>query len=295
VRSKINPYEHVIHCGSDIEKGRIVFRKGHMLRAQDLSILATLRIEKINVVKKPIVAIICVGDELSDTIDKVPLGKIVNSLRHGVTAMIQELGGEPLYLGIASDQIAEIQDKIEEGIIRADMVLLIGGSSMGNKDATSEAVDSMGNPGVIIHGIKRKPGRVSGFAVVKNKPVVLLPGLCHSLIVGFYTFAFPILLAMNGLSFADSQLILRAKITQQISFTRFIPFEQVTFVNVKRTREGYRADPCIGESSSFSVLAQANAFTITPPKKGLVKAGEEVEVHLLPSFFSLNDLFAIMS
>lgn len=295
IRSKVDPGEHVILCGSDIEKDQILFRKGHKLRAQDLSVLATLRTRKIEVVKKPVVAFICVGDELTDDIDEIEAGKIVNSLRHMVYVMIQESGGVPIYLGIASDQVAEIKEKIEEGVSKADIVLLIGGSSMGKKDVTSEALDSMGKPGVIIHGIKRKPGRVSGFAVVRDKPIVLLPGLCHSLVVGFHTFVFPLILIMSRLSLANAQLVLRAKITHDISFTSFVPFEQVTFVNVKRTQEGYIADPYVGVSSSFSILGFANAFIITPPRKTMVKAGEEVEVHLLPSFFYLNDIFKTIS
>ncbi|RLI50551.1 hypothetical protein DRO61_03730 [Candidatus Bathyarchaeota archaeon] len=291
VRSNVNPYEHVIRRGSDIEKGETLLRKGQKIRVQDLNLLATLRIGKINVVQKPIVAIICVGDELTDNIDEIGVEKIVNSHRYTVSAMIQELGGKPVYLGISPDKVTKIKKKVEEGLSRADIVLLIGGSSMGNKDITLEAVDSIGKPGIIIHGLKRKPGRVSGFAVVKNKPVIILPGLSHSLIVGFYTFVFPFLLFMTGLSWANRQLIFKAKIIKQISFTSFAPFEHVTFVNAKRTQKGYLADPCIGGSSSIGTLVRANAFIITSAGKRIVKAGEEVEVHLLPGFFSLNDIF----
>jgi molybdenum cofactor synthesis domain-containing protein len=290
MRSHVKPSDHVIGCGSDIAKEQILLREGHKIRAQDLTLLATLRIREIRVVRKPVLAVICVGDELTDTIDEITEGKIVNSHRYTVSAMIQEAGGEAMYLGIATDQVTEIREKIEAGIVKADMVLLIGGSSMGNKDATSDAVDSVGKPGLIIHGLKRKPGRVSGFAVVRDKPIVLLPGLCHSLVVGFYTFVLPLLRAMSGLALSDTQLTVGAKLSQQISFKRFLPFEQVTFVKVKRTQEGYKADPYIGDSSSFGTLVCSNAFIITPPGKRMVRAGETVNVHLLPSFFSLNDL-----
>jgi molybdenum cofactor synthesis domain-containing protein len=291
VRSNVSPHEHVIRRGSDVEKGQILFRKGHKLRAQDLSMCAAVRIGKITVFKKPVVAFICVGDELTDDLDDVAAGTIVNSLRYAVSTLVRASGGEPLYLGIASDDVAEIKEKIEEGVSRADLVLLTGGSSKGTKDVTSEAINSVGKPGIIVHGLKRKPGRVSGFAVVRSKPVALLPGLCHSLVVGFYTFVFPLIRDLSGLSDADTQWILRAKITQQISFRRFIPFEQVTFVHVTKTQKGYQADPFVGDSSSFSVLARANAFIISPPRKTMVKAGDEVVTHLLPGFFTLNDLF----
>ncbi len=127
--------------------------------------------------------------------------------------------------------------------------------------------------------------------MIQDTPIVLLPGLCHSTVVGFYTFALPLILIMSGFAFTDAQLVLKAKITQQISFKSFIPFEHVTFVNLQRTPEGYYADPCIGASSSYSALVRSNAFIITPPRKTMVQSGEEVEVHLLPSFFSLNNIF----
>jgi molybdopterin molybdotransferase len=291
VRSKVGLHEHLIPKGSDVEKDQILFKKGHKLRAQDLTMCAALRIGNIAVFKKPVVAFICVGDELTDDLDAVAEGTVVNSLRYAVSALIRGSGGEPIYLGIASDDVVAIKEKIDEGVSQADLVLLTGGSSKGTKDVTSEAIDAVGKPGIIVHGLKRKPGRVSGFAVVRGKPVALLPGLCHSLVVGFYTFVLPLIQALSGLSDAEKRCALRAKITKQLSFRRFIPFEQVTFVHLKKTQRGYRADPFVGDSSSFSVLARANAFIITPPQKTTVKAGDEVEAHLLPGFFTLNDLF----
>jgi len=291
VRAKVDPYEHVIRCGSDIKSGQIVLNKGHIVRAQDIGMLATIRIGKIKVVKKTRVAIICVGDELTDRIEKIEPEKVVNSHSYAISAMIAEAGGVPVYLGIVPDNMAKIKEKLEEGLFRADMVLLVGGSSMGKKDVTPDAINSVGQPGMIIHGIKRKPGRVSGFALVRSKPVVSLPGLCHSMVVGFHAFVFPMILVMSGLSLADSQLTLRAKITKPISFKSFIAFEQVTFVNVKRTKEGYLADPYLGESASFSVLGKANAFIVSPPNKTTVNTGEEMDVSLLPGFFSLKEIF----
>jgi molybdenum cofactor synthesis domain-containing protein len=295
VRSKVGLYDHVIRRGSDVEQGHVLFRKGHTLRAQDLSMCAAVRIGNLTVYKKPVVAFICVGDELTDDLDAVAAGTVVNSLRYAVAALIRGSGGDPLYLGIASDDVAAIRERLEAGLSQADLVLVIGGSSTGAKDVTAEAIASVGPPGVLVHGLKRKPGRVSGFAVVRGKPVALLPGLCNSLVVGFYTLVLPVIHALSGLAEADTQRALRAALTHPIAFKRFLSFEQVTFVHVTKTPNGYRADPFVGDSSSFSVLARANAFIITPPRQTTVKAGDDVEVHLFPGFFTLNDLFAARS
>ena len=238
------------------------------------------------------VAIICVGDELTDVIHTSEPGKIVNSLRYTVSALIHESGGRPVYLGITPDTVAQLKAKIIEGIAIADLVLIIGGSSMGEKDITAATINSLGNPGVIVHGVKRKPGRVSGFALVHDTPIVILPGLCHSTVVGFYTLALPVLFVMSGCAAPNAQLVVNATLTQSITFTSFVPFEQVTFVHLERTTEGYLADPNIGASSSYHALARSNAFIITSPGTATVQSGETVEAHLLPSFFTLNHIFA---
>ncbi|MFW6117803.1 MAG: gephyrin-like molybdotransferase Glp [Thermoproteota archaeon] len=294
VQTEVDPYEHVFRCGSDIEKGQIVLSKGHELRSQDIILLATLGVERVEVVKKPRVAIFCVGDELTDQPEEVKQGKVFNSLRYFLSAATEECGGTPVYMGIVPDNITKIEKKLEEALTRADMLLLVGGSSMGKKDFTAEAVDSVGRPGMIVHGIKRKPGRVSGFGVVKDKPVVLLPGLSHFMVVGFHAFVFPLISVMAGLSISDSRLTLKAELTETITFETFLSFEQVTFVRLKRKRGEYLAEPCFGGSNSFRVLVNANALLITPPRETTVKAGEEVEVNLLPGFFSLKDILTTL-
>ncbi len=293
VRSTVRLHDHVIRKGSDIEDGQILFRRGHALRAQDLSACAALHLRRLAVYQTPVVAFLCVGDELTDDLDAVPPGAVGNSLRYAVAALIRGSGGSPLYLGIAPDDVAAIRDRVDAGLSQADLLLVLGGSSMGAKDVTAEAVASLGPPGVLVHGLKRKPGRVSGFAVVRGKPVVLLPGLCNSLVVGFHALALPLLHGLSGLADPDAPWVVEATLTRSLTFTRFLPFEQVTFVHVTQTSSGRRADPCVGDSSSFSVLARANAFIITPPQQTTVQAGAAVEAYLLPGFSTLPDLFAI--
>ena len=75
VRSAVDLHEHVIDCGSDIQQGVTLFREGHKLRAQDISMLASLGVEQLSVVKQPAVAIICVGDELTDVVHESEPGE----------------------------------------------------------------------------------------------------------------------------------------------------------------------------------------------------------------------------
>jgi molybdopterin molybdotransferase len=288
VNTTARPSEHVIPAGKDVKKGETVLKKGYALRAQDIGLLLALRISEVKVAKRPIVAIISTGDELTDWVEETESIRVANSHSLVVAKLVMEAGGIPVELGIAPDNVMKIKEKVDEGLKKADIILIIGGSSAGEKDFVPRVIDSMGEPGVIIHGIKRKPGRVSGLGVINGKPIVMLPGLIQSTIVGFHVFALPLIRLASGLSTTNSLLSIRAKIAEEVSFKSFTPFQQVTFVKIKRVQDGFMAEPVIGESNLLSVPVKANGFIVTPEHRLIIRAGEEVEVHWIPGLFPLS-------
>ena len=81
----------------------------------------------------------------------------------------------------------------------ADIVVTIGGTSVGVKDFVPDAVNALGKPGVVVQGVSLRPGAVSGFGIVDGKPVVMLPGHIGSCIAGFYLFVAPLISHYLGL------------------------------------------------------------------------------------------------
>jgi molybdenum cofactor synthesis domain-containing protein len=276
--------ENVIPAAEDVKRGETVLTKGHVLRAQDIGMLATLRVGKVNVFRRPVVAIISTGDELADRVEEAESDKVVNSHSLTVSEWVKECGGIPIELGIAPDDSARIKEKIDEGLGKADIVLTIGGCSAGDKDFVPRAINLVGEPGVIIRGIKRKPGRRSGLGVINGKPIVMLPGLIQSTIAGFLVFALPLIRLVGGLP-ATSQLpTISAKIAEDISFGSFTSFQQVTFVRIKKEQDQFIAEPILGESTLLSVPVKADGFIVTPENKSMIAKWEEVDVQML-SFF----------
>ncbi|MFH0896429.1 MAG: gephyrin-like molybdotransferase Glp [Candidatus Bathyarchaeota archaeon] len=273
--------ENVIPAGEDVKKDETVLEKGHVLRAQDIGLLAALRIGKVTVYRRPIVAIISTGDELTVRIEGDKPDKVVNSHSLVISELVKESGGVPVELGIVPDDLAKIKEKIEEGLRKADIVLTIGGCSLGEKDFVPRAVNLIGNPGVIIRGIKIKPGRVSSLGVVNGKPIVMLPGLIQSTIVGFHVFALPLIRLASGLPSKSIPPTLSAKISENVSFRSFTSFQQVTFVRIEKEKNRFIAEPISGESSLLSVLVNADGFIVTPENKPAIEKWEEVDVHLL--------------
>lgn len=281
VYSSLSPGENVSKKGEDVKKGDRILSKGTLLQPQDIGILAAIGKGEVKVVRRPRVAVLSTGNELVELGENVKLGKIIDSNRLILMAMVRELGGEPVDFGIARDNIGEIRSKIASGIQNNDMVLVSGGTSVGAGDVVPEAIDSLGKPGVIIHGICIRPGRPTALAAINGKPIVLLPGFPVAAMVSFNAIVQPILLKMLEVS-----LDLFARRTVNAKMLRRVPSSlgNRTFarVIVKRTDKGYVAEPFRTSGSGvISSMIRANGLVVIPEEKEGLEEGEEVEVTLL--------------
>jgi molybdenum cofactor synthesis domain-containing protein len=273
---EIKPGEGIIPQGDDVKKGALIFRKGQDLRPQDLGLLASIGLTKIEVFEKPTIAILSGGDELIKQCQKEP-EKIVNNYALIVAGLASELGASAAPLGIMPDSLDKVQAKIGDALAQADIVVTIGGSSVGVKDFVPDAVNSLGKPGVVAHGVLLRPGAVSGFGIVNGKPVVMLPGHIASCIAGFYLFVAPLISRYVGLEGAGMLPRLTAELTEESDSG-----PQFTFLLLHITRaEGkFLAQPVQGGSSALTTIVKSNGYTIVSPHTTLAK-GSKVEVNLL--------------
>ncbi len=273
VRSRIEPGEHVIQGGSDIRRGEVVLPAGRNLRPQDIMLLALLNVESVEVYRRPVVATISVGDELAGN---------TNTHSTLLSRWIELYDCVSIDCGVAPDDVDLVRGQIATGLDKADVVVTTGGSSMGDKDLVGDAINSIGKPGLVFHGMKIKPGRVSGFGVVMNKPTVMLPGFIHSTIVGFEFIVLPLLQHMRGLPLEGAWKITTARLAEKIEFRSFIPFRNATFVKLRRERSGNTAYPLLGDSSSFGIVSKADGIVVTEENTTSIEKDETVSVHLLP-------------
>lgn len=277
IRKPVKEGENVIHAGEDVRKGSILLKAGSILRPQDIGLLAGLGIRRVKVVKKPRVAIIATGNELIELSRRDP-ARVSDNHALVISGLLSRIGGEPLRLGIAPDDPDEIKKKINEALDNADIVATIGGCSMGEKDFVPETVNSLGPPGIIIHGIRVKPGRVTGFGMVRGKPIVMLPGLLASTIAGFYLILVPLVSLYMGLKKERLLPTITAKMDHDLDpdekpLYRFIP------VRVKNREGKLYAEIVQGGPNSLSRFVNSNGFILVPPGRTL-KRDEEVNVTL---------------
>lgn len=273
-------------AGKDITKNKLIFKKGHLLRIQDIALLNIMRIKKLNIYKKPKVAIIPTGSELTNDIDEFAYGKVLNTNGQIISTLIEASGGIPVDLGITSDNIKMIKSKINNALSQNDIVLTIGGSSVGHKDLIVETIHSMGKPGILAQGIRLDRGRVTKVAALKSKPIIILPGPIQGAVNAFIVFALPLIRTLIGLSHNNNAFI-NAQITDNwIARKKFQNFIKILYVRLSssKTNNSIRAEPITGETSNMTVLTRANGYVLVSEKITNIEKGNNVQVNLLPGF-----------
>jgi molybdopterin molybdotransferase len=277
----ISPLENVIQVGEDVKAGEVVLHRGHLIRPQDIGLMAGIGKTEVNVFLRPKVAVISSGDEIIP-IENVPRpGEIRDINRYTIVSMVEEIGGIPFFLGIAKDRFDDLKEKIGLGLKDTDMVIITGGSSVGTLDLTGEVLQTFPGTEILGHGVSIRPGKPTLLADINGKPFLGLPGHPVSAIVIFHFFGKPILKMLSGLS-SD---IVRHQIRIKAKAVRNIPSvpgrEDYVRVRLEEKDGTFWAHPIFGKSGAISNLVRANGLIRIGINEEGLEEGEEAEVILL--------------
>ena len=275
--SEVHPAENVAHVGEDIQQGTVTLKKGTRILPQDLGILAALGLAEVAVIRKPRVAVLSTGSELVDQSSKSAL-KIADVNRPVMMSALQDLGCEPVDLGIVPDEFSLIRSRLEEGLRIADMVIVTAGTSVGPRDIVPKIIDSLGKPGMLVHGVAIRPSMPTGLAVIDGKVIVSLPGYPVSAYIAFLEFVRPLLSEL-----LETEFLPRPKVKARLSRRVAGVLGSRTYVRVRvaETRKGYVVYPVRTSGAGIlSSLVQANGFLIIPEQIEGYEEGHEVEVEL---------------
>src|SRR3989338_96877 len=188
--------ENVRYAGEDVKKGELVIKRGALLKSGHIGMLASLVISTVKVLRKPKVAILATGDEMVEIKQKLAPGKIRNSNAYSLYSQVLRAGAFPVLLGIARDRKEDLRSKIGKGL-KADMLLVSGGISVGDYDFVKDVLKDLGTV-MKFWRVAMKPGKPLAFGMIKKIPVFGLPGNPVSSMVSFEQFVRPALLKMAG-------------------------------------------------------------------------------------------------
>jgi putative molybdopterin biosynthesis protein len=293
VYKPFGPGENIMAAGSDIRAGELILRKGTLMTPRETGVLAALGVTKVKCYRRPKIAIISSGNELVSPGSRLETAKIYDINARTISDSILECGGEPLFLGIARDNLEDIRSRIEEGFEAADMVITSGGTSAGVGDLVYQVVEMLGKPGIVVHGVSVKPGKPTIIGVVDGKPIFGLPGNPTSALMIFDIFVRPAIRSMAGLR-EEERAVISARTSQKFYSSdgrrEFMP------VNVVRTEEGgYTAYPILTGSGAITTLAEADGFIEIQETRRFLREGELVKVNLFSQILKPADLMIIGS
>jgi molybdopterin molybdotransferase len=184
--------------GQDITRGQKMLPAGHRMRGQDMGLLASQGIGKIQVYKRLKVAILSTGDELVEPGRELQGGQIYNSNRFTMHGQLAAWGFEVVDLGVARDEPEAIRELFEAAAEKADVILSSGGVSVGEEDYVKDVVESLG--AIDLWKIAIKPGKPFAFGQVQGTPFLGLPGNPVSVFVTMLIIGRPYLFRCQGIS-----------------------------------------------------------------------------------------------
>jgi molybdopterin molybdotransferase len=268
--------ENVRFAGESVKQGDLVMAKGKRIRPPEISMLASLNRSEVGVYRRPKVAAISTGNELTPLGEPLKPGKIRDSNRYGICAQIQEAECYPIDMGIAIDDEMELERKFRDAVNQADAIVTSGGVSVGDHDCVRTVLARMGE--INFWRVAMKPGKPQAYGFIGGVPIFGLPGNPVSSLVVFELFVRPALLKMAGhteLFRRTFQAILEDDVVNRDGRVNYM-----RAIITSRNDEYYAKITGSQGSGILYSLVLANGFIIIPAG-ATIKAGEAVEAQLL--------------
>lgn len=274
VAEALSAGESVTRRGADMESGEVVLRGGRRIGAPEIGVLATLGAAEVRVFARPRIAVLSSGDELVEVANAPTSAQIRDSNRYVIAASLRAMGADPVLYPIVGDEPGALAAALAEALAQCDAVVLSGGSSVGERDATPAAVHAAGEPGVIVHGLRIKPGKPTVLGNAHGKPIVGLPGNPVSALMVLEAVAAPIVAGLVGAPIWPGAIeaVLTESLRAREGWTTFVP------VALERAGATISARPLPLHSAYVSLPARAAGYVVVGERAGGRKANDSVRV-----------------
>ncbi len=271
----IAPGGGVVAADADVIPGAVLAPAGRPLRAVDLGMLAAAGVTEVLAHDRPRVAILSTGDEVVPPCTAtLHAGQVRDAIAPALAGLVLEAGGWPVPCGIVPDDPAALRSALQTALAQADLVVVSAGSSVGTRDATADAVASLGAPGIFCHGLAIKPGKPTLLAECSGVPVIGLPGNPLSALVVVRLVGAPLVWRLAGCATPPPEPSVTASLTRQV------PSEAGRRDIVQVQLRGHQAEPLFGASALLSVLTRADGYLVVPEPTTGLDAGAEVSITL---------------
>lgn len=258
ILKSVSPGQNMIYRGDDVFPGKTVISAGRRLTPSDVGSLAAMGVTEVSVYRRPVIGVISTGDELV-TPEEIPEdGQIRDANGPMLAALCSEMGADVISYGIVRDDWDRMCEVFARAIEECDILLLSGGTSVGEKDQTARIIEANGN--LLFHGVAMKPGKPTILGNVSGKPVFGLPG--HPVAAFFSTWLYVRVLISQMCGRSIHRKTMQAELSEALSANH----GRAEFISVKLHDEGGRmvAEPVHTKSGLITSLAGTDGFISIP-------------------------------
>ena len=293
IRDARDVWKNIRGAGEDYQRGAILAKRGTPVKPALLGVLASTGVARLEVFRRPRVAIISSGNELVDIdeFDQVVAGRrIVSTNSYTLEALTRVAGGIPMDLGIAADTKASLRKKLDSAA-DSDLILTSAGVSVGDLDYTRDVFSALGGE-QRFWKVQMRPGAPLAFGVLKGVPWLGLSGNPVSAMVSFELFVRPALRKMQGYN-----ALFRRTVTVTLEEEVKIAAKLTHFLRayVTRQEDGTLTARLTGQQSSAALtsMAKANALLIVPETSPKVAKGAHLNALMLDQSLEESSAFSL--
>lgn len=273
VEMSLTPGENINPQGEDLKNGDLVLKRGKLLKAADVAIIASAGYRTIKVFKKPEVGIITTGSELVMPNPNISGAEVINSNYYTLKALVESTLALPTVVHCI-DSAQLVEEELEKMLESYDAVITTGGTAISKGDVVVDVADKLGD--VLIHGVGIKPGKPFAFGIIHEKPVFMLSGYPVAAMVQFDVFVRQELLAMQGIQ--TKPMMVRRTAARKIAST----LGRTEYIRAKADNETVKPLKIKGSGIIRSMI-ESNCYIVIEENLEGVEEGEECEVLLYDS------------
>lgn len=275
VQKNVSYNENIVEVGEDIKQNEFLYKAGHLINERDLGVLAGANIKNVDLYNGLTVGIISTGDEILNQNEDICDAKIKDINAYILYGQLKNIGLNPIIYPPVKDSLCDLIRLMKNVMNECDIVLISGGSSVGKKDETLNAIKSFESSEVLVEGIAIKPGKPTIIAKINQKLIMGLPG--HPLSCAFIVES--ILKPYIKYLFKNENE--RYTMCEfEYNYHKAKGREEVLAVNIIYENDKAKCVPIFSKSSTIKAFAQSDGYIkIKRDTEGISK-GDLVKVHL---------------
>ncbi len=294
IREAAYPWQHVRPIGEDLVATEMIIPENHKITPYDIGVLLASGHTEISVKKRPRVWIFPTGSELIDPGEVhfgATLDRVIESNSYVLSHLISEDGGEPHRHPIIRDDFEKMREVLLSVEEKADLMLILAGSSAGSEDYTRSIIETSGE--VYAHGISMMPGKPTLLGRLTHRPVIGIPGYPVSAIMAYEELVRPLLYEMLHLTQPER---LRINVVPTRRLPSKLGTEEFLRVNIGKVGKRFLASPLPRGAGILTSLTKADGLIRIPSSSEGLEENQEVEAELLrPLAEVLNTILLVGS